>query len=239
LFEPFGGKILVMGRKRAQSRGFTITELLVVIAIIALLLALLLPALNKARRAARQTACLSNLQSLGNALFIYANESRGSFPTIGNSASAPFMSFGLHPPAMYYDGWSMLGQIYGSKIVRDGHLFYCPSAPDDNTDPLTYDNRFLNPPDQWNWSLSSYCYRIFDDGTPAGRAFHGGTKNASGIAILTDMQLRLPDFANHRGGSNVWYGDGHAKWVAHGDGLWNEQRWWLQPVAAWEYFDGR
>src|ERR1044072_2776034 len=106
-----------MGRKLAYFRGFTIVELLVVIAIIALLLAILLPALNKARRAARQTACLSNLQNLGAGLFVYASDARGTFPTIGNAAYAPFMSFGLHPPSMYYDGWSMLGQLYGSKII--------------------------------------------------------------------------------------------------------------------------
>ena len=228
-----------MGRKRAHPRAFTITELLVVIAIIALLLALLLPAMNRARRAARQTACLSNLQNLGNALIIYAGEGRGMFPTIGAAAYAPFMSFGLHPPSMYYDGWSGLGQVYETKIIRDGHIFYCPNAPDDNLDPLIYENRFIDPPDRGNWSLSSYCYRIFDDGSSEGKAFRAGTKNASTVAILTDMQLRLPDFQNHRGGSNVWFADGHAKWVVHADGLWNEQRWWVQPVAAWEYFDGR
>ena len=97
-----------MGRKRAHPRGFTITELLVVIAIIALLLALLLPALNKARRAARQAACLSNLQHLGSALYLYASDGRGVFPTIGDAASAPWMSFGLHPPKQIYDGWEQI-----------------------------------------------------------------------------------------------------------------------------------
>jgi prepilin-type processing-associated H-X9-DG protein len=209
----------------------------VVIAIIAVLLALLLPALNKARRSARQAACLANLQQIGNGLFLYASEGRGTFPTIGGAAYAPWMSFGLHPPKMYYDGWSGLGQLYGSKTIHNAHVFYCPSAPDDNTDPLTFENRFLDPPDDLNWSLSSYCYRIFDDGFGEGRAFHVGTKNSSAIPIMTDMQLRLPDFQNHRGGSNVWYADGHARWVIHPDGLWNEHRWWLQPAAAWEYFD--
>ena len=227
-----------MGRTRRQPRAFTITELLVVIAIIAVLLALLLPALNKARRTAQRTACLSNLQHIGNALFVYGGEGRGSFPTIGSAASAPFMSFGLHPPKMYFDGWSGLGQLYSGKIIRDPRVFYCPGAPDNNTDPLTYENRFYEPPDQWNWSLSSYCYRIFDDGSLEGRAFRVGTHGAASISMLSDMELRLPEFQNHRNGSNVWYADGHAKWVEHADGLWNEFRWWLQPTAAWEYFDG-
>ncbi len=227
-----------MGRKRRQPPAFTIVELLVTIAIIALLLALLLPALNKARRSAQRTACLSNLQHIGSALFLYASDGRGSFPTIGDAAAAPWMSFGLHPPTIVYDDWSMIGQLYGAKYIRDGRVFYCPNAPDDNQDPLTYENRWLVPPDEWGWSLSSYCYRIFAEGTPPeARAFHSGTKNASSLSILSDMQLRLPDFQNHRGGSNVWYADGHAKWVAHADGLWNYSQWWVQPTAAWEYFD--
>src|SRR6266704_5699611 len=127
-----------MGRIRRHSRAFTITELLVVIAIIAMLLALLLPALNKARRSAQRTACLSNLQHIGSALYLYASDGRGSFPTIGGAASAPLMSFGLHPPRLIYDDWCMIGQLYGAKYIRDGRVFYCPNSPDNNTDPLTY-----------------------------------------------------------------------------------------------------
>jgi prepilin-type N-terminal cleavage/methylation domain-containing protein/prepilin-type processing-associated H-X9-DG protein len=227
-----------MGRNARHPPAFTLTELLVVIAIIALLLALLLPVLNKARRSAQRTACLSNLQQLGNALFLYASEGRGTFPTVGRAAYAPYMSFGLHPPKLIYDGWCMLGQVYGPKYVRNGHIFYCPNSPDDNTDPIVFENRWYDPPDDWSWSLTSYCYRIFDDGSAEGRAFHVGTKNASMISIMSDMQVRVPEFQNHRGGSNVWYADGHARWVGHADGLWIEPRWWVQPTAAWEYFDG-
>ncbi len=231
--------VTIVRSNRPQSRAFTITELLVVIAIIALLLALLLPALNKARRSAQRTACLSNLQQIGNALHLYASDGRGAFPSIGWAASAPWMSFGLHPPSMYYDDWCNLGQLYSARIIRDPHIFYCPNSPPDNPDPLTYENRWLLPPDPGNWSLSSYCYRIFAEGSPLQpRAFYAGRKDASRISILTDMQLRLPDFQNHRGGSNVWYADGHAKWVQHADGLWDYQDWAAQPLAAWEYFDG-
>src|SRR4051812_46261350 len=226
-----------MGRKRFHPPAFTVTELLVVIAIIAVLLALLLPALSKARRSAQRTACLSNLQHIGSALFLYASDGRGSFPTIGMGAYAPLMSFGLHPPGMIYDDWCMLGQLYGAKYIRDAHIFYCPNSPDSNTDPLTYENRWYSPPDDGAWSLSSYCYRIFGESVNDARAFRSGTKTASAISILTDMQMRLPDFQNHRGGSNVWYADGHAKWVEHADGLWDYPDWFAQPTAAWEYFD--
>lgn len=48
-------------------QAFTLIELLVVISIIALLIAILLPALGSARASARQTQCLANVRSLGQA----------------------------------------------------------------------------------------------------------------------------------------------------------------------------
>ena len=55
-------------------RGITIVELLIVIAILAVLASLLLPLLVQAKRAAKETACLSNQHQLGMAALLYAGD---------------------------------------------------------------------------------------------------------------------------------------------------------------------
>jgi prepilin-type N-terminal cleavage/methylation domain-containing protein/prepilin-type processing-associated H-X9-DG protein len=61
----------------AAARGFSLIELLVVIGIIALLLALLFPALRRARQQSVTVKCRSNLQQIGQALLLYANNNDG------------------------------------------------------------------------------------------------------------------------------------------------------------------
>jgi len=61
-----------------SNRGFTLIELLVVVAIIALLISILLPSLNGARRAAKQTVCLTHLRTQGQASVLYAEDNNGA-----------------------------------------------------------------------------------------------------------------------------------------------------------------
>lgn len=80
LLSPLAASVAPQEADRARgrvARGFTLIELLVVISIIALLVGILLPSLAGARRAARQTVCMSNLRQLATSSANYAIDFKG------------------------------------------------------------------------------------------------------------------------------------------------------------------
>ena len=77
-FDPTA-RMLAVARPRAA---FTMTELLVVMAIIALLAALLLPALGSAREKAKVARVRGELQGIGLALEMYADDNAANLPPV-------------------------------------------------------------------------------------------------------------------------------------------------------------
>jgi prepilin-type N-terminal cleavage/methylation domain-containing protein len=138
-----------LSQRRNGRNGFTLVELLVVIGIIALLISILLPTLNRAREAARRTACLSNLRSIGQLITAYSISAKGQIP-IGSSGTTGWAG----PAENFYFARRQganarlvgLGLIYSAGLLgnssaavggaetdgSEGQVFYCPSQVEDS-----------------------------------------------------------------------------------------------------------
>ena len=107
----------------ARRNGFTLVELMVVIGIITTLLSLLLPTIGKAREAANRTKCAANLHSLGQIVFLFANDHHGRIPEGQNT---PWSGTGSWDATwMYTKDYFVLVDDYAA----DQRLFICPSSP--------------------------------------------------------------------------------------------------------------
>ena len=111
-----------------RKRAFTLIELLVVMSIITMLMAILLPCLGYARERARRVACMANLRSIGQGIYVYANDNDG-----------------LLIPGDYYMSWYVwrdcgdpekgmvnLGHLLTSGILpiptNKDNVYFCPSG---------------------------------------------------------------------------------------------------------------
>ena len=117
--EPEGHAMQNPTRTTRNPGGFTLIELLVVIAIIALLIGILLPALGKARDSARDLVCKTNLRSIGQAFYLYANDYRDKFPL--NQEQETFDTAFIGRDLNDAPGSTMLGYWY--DIKRLGQYF--------------------------------------------------------------------------------------------------------------------
>ncbi len=186
-------------------RSFTLIELLVVIAIIGILAGMLLPALARAKEQARRAECINNLKNIGTGIMIYSESAEGFFPYYEAGSGGA----GKDGPT------DSLALIYPEYVPTD-RSFRCPSTGDspnivndkqhtDSGIPYYVDIGFGTDRPTW----SSYGY---DDTIP----FDAVGVEMPVVADMDGSSVTNPrsNTANHSGGQNAWFIDGHAEWMS-------------------------
>ncbi|MBK8267012.1 MAG: prepilin-type N-terminal cleavage/methylation domain-containing protein [Planctomycetes bacterium] len=227
--QPYFGGLTVK-----RSKAFTLIELLVVIAIIALLISILLPSLSRARELSKRTVCAANLRGIGQAMYIYAQDDPGVFPSISarvldggqmqnflalNRSNEPSTT-GI--PSVSVDMWA---------VIRANNTtpkqFNCPSTtdvPDPAQDTTAYYDFQGDNPNPGHSQYLSYAYQYQHDpnrriiGTSSEPTFpFMADSNPYIKGQVTDTPLNDRKSANrgnsknhtNREGENVLYQDGH------------------------------
>jgi prepilin-type N-terminal cleavage/methylation domain-containing protein/prepilin-type processing-associated H-X9-DG protein len=236
----------------SKTRGFTLIELLVVIAIIAILAAILFPVFAQAREKARQTSCLSNLKQLGTGLMMYAQDYDESYVLNNTSVDVKYPDGGTSDRhgawAKLLQPYLKNVQIFscpsgpnkdvrilvnrGEALTAPGALRvpwqgalganeYIVKAGPDNPDAFQSTAVTMaaigKPAELW---FIADCSYIITNG--ANRVIH---PNPTGAPWDSSETVAQPQFARHSGsGSNIAYGDGHAKFRNQGSMLFMQSR---------------
>ncbi|MHB8634983.1 MAG: type II secretion system protein [Fimbriimonadaceae bacterium] len=176
-------------------RGFTLIELLIVIAIIGILAAILFPVFARAKAQAKQTACLSNLKQIGDALVLYMSDSDDIFPSAVDPADkydpgmwSSFPQFAAMIPRM-----PLMSDVL-QPYLKSREVFHCPA--DSGMEVL--DNHF---PDKLVASPSLYLQ--------FGTSYFFRTEIA--FKQLSQTSFRLPADVNvMMDGAGSWHGSARA-----------------------------
>ena len=212
--------------RRGFTQAFTLIELLVVIAIIAILAAILFPVFQSVRENARRTACLSNEKQLGLAWTQYTQDydellpSQACGPTgAGRGGWMYYSIFGTGGTPPVYD--VTRGGLY--PYVKSKGVYLCPDDGPGQTAGNSYaSNSCL--------AATTAC----DAGLGTGKSLAAVDSPAQTLMLNEEIDGAGPGYASddgyfllgpnsfsdrHRGGCNICFVDGHAKFYSQPNAL--------------------
>lgn len=123
--------------RRTVAQGFTLIELLVVIAIIGILASILMPVFTHARSKGRQAACISNLDQIGIAFRLYAEDYDEMYP----------LDFATGPNSYWYERLD--------PYIKNQQIGTCPQMGPVSRLPAGYDHPYT-----WTYSMNANLCRI-------------------------------------------------------------------------------
>jgi prepilin-type N-terminal cleavage/methylation domain-containing protein/prepilin-type processing-associated H-X9-DG protein len=213
---------------------FTLIELLVVISIIAILAAILFPVFSQAKEAAKATACLSNMNQIGQSVVIYQqdNDDQIFFRTVSANSvgrtrvsNPTFLSKTINSSLYYEELWYNLLIPYSKSnkiwacssdgqptLSADSHgslsilrSYIVSSAIEDLTaSQVANTAQTIVVTEKWSSKGDTWVDQMDGDMLPQ---------------QTNVMEMNSP--ANrHSGGMNCAFFDGHAKWTTPGQ-IWS------------------
>ncbi len=213
---------------RQSPRGFTLIELLVVIAIISILASMLFPAFSRARESARKVVCISNLKQVGLGIMMYKQDYDEMFPT-GHPSWASTIS---PAPA----GEFLIDVV--DPYIKSTQVWDCPSwkgivsgAYNGSYNFLTDDpSTGANDPQNGNNVIGVPGILLPRSDAALGQPslypllFCGIAPQQVESRLIVHSGVNDTQWLNNEGigGTNLLYGDGHAKYRTFSRGGWNE-----------------
>ncbi len=221
-----------------RRKGFTLIELLVVIAIIALLLAVLIPALSAAKKQATGIVCMSHVNGISRAWYIYSDENDSKLCNGHVPRSAAYANRSAWVPPYEDNAW-----FVNPPHRHDGT--YTGGTNDTDPDPTFEEEElglmdgalspYVESPDVWHCPADKNYLKPDDPSTGRGR---GGKRSYSIIGLMNGEQPTDPKCVRKMG-QIVIPGEKIVFLENTDDRGWNMGSWimdysrpsWIDPLA--------
>ena len=216
-----------------KTRAFTLIELLVVIAIIALLVGILLPALAKARASARQIKCGTQVRNVIQAMTIFAQGNKDSYPVPQNlDVNNQTVAQGL--PGQPATQWAKnnTGKVLSVLIFNSSispELCYSPS---ETNSAIKVDSGYQNSnPVQaavpanatWDPGFSGWI----GEPATAGNRRDTATSGNSYASLVFNLGNRMSKWSNTFNATEAVFGNRGPTYVANDQAVWAQTGWTL------------